>query len=45
MIVNEQIKASEVQLTGIDGEDLGIDPAAKRLRWPSGTTSTWCARP
>ncbi|WP_219835132.1 translation initiation factor IF-3 [Paenibacillus sp. R14(2021)] len=24
MIVNEQIRASEVQLTGIDGEDLGI---------------------
>ncbi|WP_195575909.1 translation initiation factor IF-3 [Paenibacillus sp. 1001270B_150601_E10] len=24
MIVNEKIKASEVQLTGIDGEDLGI---------------------
>ncbi|SDC91409.1 translation initiation factor IF-3 [Paenibacillus sp. UNCCL117] len=31
MIKNEQIKASEVQLTGMDGEDLGIMPKAEAL--------------
>ncbi|NBD24069.1 translation initiation factor IF-3 [Paenibacillus glycinis] len=31
MIVNEQIKASEVQLTGIEGEDLGIVSRSEAL--------------
>lgn len=31
MIMNEKIKASEVQLTGVDGEDLGIVPTAEAL--------------
>lgn len=31
MIVNEQIKASEVLLTGIDGEDLGIVSRSEAL--------------
>ncbi|TDG00233.1 translation initiation factor IF-3 [Paenibacillus piri] len=31
MIMNEKIKAAEVQLTGIDGEDLGIVPTAEAL--------------
>lgn len=31
MIMNEKIKASEVQLTGIDGEDLGVVPTAEAL--------------
>lgn len=32
MIKNEKIKAVEVQLTGIDGEDLGIVPTAEALK-------------
>lgn len=32
MILNEKIKAQEVQLTGIDGEDLGIMPTKDALR-------------
>ncbi len=32
MIKNEKIKASEVQLTGIDGEDLGVMPTAEALK-------------
>ncbi|WP_322924205.1 translation initiation factor IF-3 [Paenibacillus campi] len=32
MIKNEKIKASEVQLTGIAGEDLGIMPTADALK-------------
>jgi translation initiation factor IF-3 len=32
MILNEKIKAQEVQLTGIDGEDLGIMPTKEALR-------------
>jgi len=31
MIVNEKIKASEVQLTGMNGEDLGIVPTRQAL--------------
>ena len=31
MIMNEKIKASEVLLTGINGEDLGIVPTAEAL--------------
>lgn len=31
MIMNEKIKASEVQLTGIHGEDLGIVPTSEAL--------------
>ncbi|GGD98273.1 translation initiation factor IF-3 [Paenibacillus nasutitermitis] len=31
MIVNEKIKASEVQLTGLKGEDLGIMPTEEAL--------------
>lgn len=31
MIMNEKIKASEVQLTGIDGEDLGVVSTAEAL--------------
>jgi translation initiation factor IF-3 len=31
MILNEQIKASEVQLTGLQGENLGIVPRAEAL--------------
>ncbi|WP_025850616.1 translation initiation factor IF-3 [Paenibacillus ehimensis] len=31
MIINEKIKASEVHLTGIDGEDFGIVPTAEAL--------------
>lgn len=31
MIMNEKIKAAEVQLTGIDGEDLGVVPTAEAL--------------
>ncbi|MCU6795490.1 translation initiation factor IF-3 [Paenibacillus sp. WQ 127069] len=31
MIMNEKIKASEVQLTGIDGEDLGVMPTSHAL--------------
>lgn len=31
MILNEKIKASEVRLTGIDGEDLGIVPTSEAL--------------
>ncbi|USB35155.1 translation initiation factor IF-3 [Paenibacillus sp. YPG26] len=31
MIMNEKIKASEVQLTGVDGEDLGIVPTVEAL--------------
>ncbi|MBM7568446.1 translation initiation factor IF-3 [Paenibacillus sacheonensis] len=31
MIINEQIKASEVRLTGIDGEDLGIVSRSEAL--------------
>lgn len=31
MIKNEKIKASEVQLTGVDGEDLGIVPTSEAL--------------
>ncbi|WP_199613606.1 translation initiation factor IF-3 [Paenibacillus alkalitolerans] len=31
MIMNERIKASEVQLTGINGEDLGIVPTQEAL--------------
>lgn len=31
MIANEKIKAAEVQLTGINGEDLGIVPTAEAL--------------
>jgi translation initiation factor IF-3 len=31
MIINEKIKASEVQLTGIDGEDLGIVQTSEAL--------------
>lgn len=31
MILNEKIKASEVWLTGIDGEDLGIVPTREAL--------------
>ncbi|MFC5650067.1 translation initiation factor IF-3 [Paenibacillus solisilvae] len=31
MIMNEQIKASEVQLTGLNGEDLGIVSRAEAL--------------
>lgn len=31
MIMNEKIKASEVQLTGIDGEDLGVMPTSQAL--------------
>lgn len=32
MLVNEKIKASEVQLTGLQGEDLGILPTKEALR-------------
>lgn len=31
MIMNEKIKASEVQLTGLNGEDLGIVPTKEAL--------------
>ncbi|MNH77840.1 Translation initiation factor IF-3 [compost metagenome] len=31
MIMNSKIKASEVQLTGLDGEDLGIMPTTEAL--------------
>ncbi|MDO3676421.1 translation initiation factor IF-3 [Paenibacillus ehimensis] len=31
MIINEKIKASEVHLTGVDGEDFGIVPTAEAL--------------
>ncbi|MCJ8011223.1 translation initiation factor IF-3 [Paenibacillus sp. KQZ6P-2] len=31
MIMNEKIKASEVELTGLNGEDLGIMPTAEAL--------------
>ncbi|KEQ27414.1 translation initiation factor IF-3 [Paenibacillus tyrfis] len=31
MILNEKIKASEVHLTGVDGEDFGIVPTAEAL--------------
>ncbi|UUZ82803.1 translation initiation factor IF-3 [Paenibacillus sp. P26] len=31
MIMNEKIKASEVQLTGVNGEDLGIVPTREAL--------------
>ncbi|WP_138495612.1 translation initiation factor IF-3 [Paenibacillus pinistramenti] len=31
MIKNEKIKASEVRLTGLDGEDLGVVPTAEAL--------------
>ena len=31
MILNEQIKASEVQLTGLQGENLGIVSRAEAL--------------
>ncbi len=31
MIMNEKIKASEVQLTGINGEELGIVPTSEAL--------------
>lgn len=31
MIMNEKIKASEVQLTGVDGENLGIVPTSEAL--------------
>ncbi|GAA4852910.1 translation initiation factor IF-3 [Paenibacillus vulneris] len=31
MIMNEKIKASEVQLTGINGEDLGVVPTSEAL--------------
>ncbi|MBD8497219.1 translation initiation factor IF-3 [Paenibacillus arenosi] len=31
MIINNKIKAAEVQLTGIDGEDLGIVPTSEAL--------------
>lgn len=31
MIMNEKIKASEVQLTGVDGEDLGVVPTSEAL--------------
>ncbi|MBH5318659.1 translation initiation factor IF-3 [Paenibacillus sp. GSMTC-2017] len=31
LIVNEAIKASEVQLTGLNGEDLGVVPTVKAL--------------
>jgi len=31
MIINEKIKASEVQLTGLDGEDLGVVPTSEAL--------------
>ncbi|CAH0120194.1 MULTISPECIES: translation initiation factor IF-3 [unclassified Paenibacillus] len=31
MIMNEKIKASEVQLTGLNGEDLGIVPTSEAL--------------
>jgi len=32
MITNEQIKASEVKLTGVNGEDLGVVATAEALR-------------
>jgi translation initiation factor IF-3 len=32
MVINEKIKALEVQLTGADGEDLGIVPTKKALK-------------
>lgn len=32
MLMNEKIKASEVRLTGIDGEDLGIVPTSEALK-------------
>ncbi|UQZ87626.1 Translation initiation factor IF-3 [Paenibacillus konkukensis] len=31
MITNEKIKATEVQLTGLNGEDLGVVPTAEAL--------------
>ncbi|MBW7456257.1 translation initiation factor IF-3, partial [Paenibacillus sepulcri] len=31
MIVNEKIKAAEVQLTGLKGEDLGVVPTSEAL--------------
>jgi translation initiation factor IF-3 len=31
MIMNEKIKAAEVRLTGMDGEDLGVVPTAEAL--------------
>ena len=31
MIMNEKIKASEVQLTGLDGESLGVVPTTEAL--------------
>ncbi|MCD1260567.1 translation initiation factor IF-3 [Paenibacillus athensensis] len=31
MILNEKIKASAVELTGVDGEDLGVVPTAEAL--------------
>lgn len=32
MILNEKIKASEVELTGLNGEDLGIIPTTEALK-------------
>ncbi|HZG14535.1 MAG TPA: translation initiation factor IF-3, partial [Candidatus Bathyarchaeia archaeon] len=32
MIMNEKIKASEVQLTGVNGEDLGIVSTKEALQ-------------
>jgi translation initiation factor IF-3 len=32
MILNEKIKAEEIQLTGVDGEDLGIIPTKEALQ-------------
>jgi translation initiation factor IF-3 len=32
MIMNEKIKAAEVLLTGVDGEDLGVIPTSKALQ-------------
>lgn len=32
MLMNEKIKAAEVQLTGIDGEELGVVPTSEALK-------------
>ena len=37
MILNEQIKASEVQLTGLNGEDLGDSNKGRSFAYGEGT--------
>ena len=45
MIKNEKIKASEIELTGLNGEDLGIMSTKKLWHLPSSIKWIWYACP